>query len=108
VLLLLGAVAYWLFRQPINRAAQPAYPPVARTWIRSASPVNSREYFLVGLLVASLIFVIGYAWYLGLWSFTLAFWALTMAHWFSSSSALVPGCLRNEADRRLPGWHMVI
>jgi cytoskeletal protein CcmA (bactofilin family) len=81
VLLLLSAVFYWLFRNQLNRTTQAlrARPLPALGYGLLALLIVSNVY-LVGLLVASLIFVVG-LWLgnLGLWSFTLAFWALTFA-----------------------------
>jgi hypothetical protein len=79
LLLLLGAVFYWLFREPINRTAQALRErPLPALGYGLLALLITTNIFLVALLVASLIFVIG-LWLgnLGLWSFTLAFWALT-------------------------------
>jgi hypothetical protein len=79
LLLMLGALFYWLFRDPINRTAQALRErPMPALGFGLVALLITTNIFLVGLLVASLIFVIG-LWfgYLGLWSFTLGFWALT-------------------------------
>jgi cytoskeletal protein CcmA (bactofilin family) len=81
LLLVLGAVLYWLFRKPLEGSNQ-----MLRTRTLAAlgygflALLIVSNLFLVGVLVAALIFVLG-LWfgYLGLWSFTLAFWALAFA-----------------------------
>ena len=81
VLLVLGAVFYWLFRNPLNRTTQSLrLRPLAALGYGLLTLLITANIFLAGVLVASLIFVIGLGiGYLGLWSFTLAFWALTYA-----------------------------
>jgi hypothetical protein len=81
LLLVLGAVCYWLFRNPLNRTTQALRArPLAALGYGLLALLITTNVFLVGVLVASLIFVIGlWLGYLGLWSFTLAFWALTYA-----------------------------
>jgi hypothetical protein len=79
LLLLLGAVFYGLFRSPLNRTTQALRArPLAALGYGLLALLITTNVFLVGALVASLIFVVG-LWLgnLGLWSFTLAFWALT-------------------------------
>lgn len=78
VLLLLGAIFYWLFREPLYRTTRMLrLRPLPALGIGLLGLLIAVNLFLVGLLVASLIFVIG-LWLgnLGLWAFTLAFWAL--------------------------------
>jgi hypothetical protein len=81
VLLVLGAVFYWLFRDPLNRVSQSLHlRPLAALGYGLLALLITANIFLVGVLVASLIFVIGlWLGFLGLWSFTLALWALTYA-----------------------------
>jgi len=81
VLLLLGALFYWLFRNPLNRTTQALRGrPLAALGYGLLALLLTFNIFLVGLLVASLIFVVGlWIGYLGLWSFALAFWALAYA-----------------------------
>ena len=79
VLLLLGALFYWLFRNPLNRTTQALRGrPLAALGYGLLALLITFNIFLAGLLVASLIFLVG-LWfgYLGLWGFALAFWALT-------------------------------
>jgi cytoskeletal protein CcmA (bactofilin family) len=81
LLLVLSAVFYWMFRKPLERSARALrlrpLPALGYGLLALLIVVNI---YLVGLLVASLVFVLG-LWLgnLGLWSFTLAFWALTYA-----------------------------
>ncbi len=81
VLLLLGALFYWLFRNPLNRTNQMLRArPLATLGYGLLALLLTFNIFLVGLLVASLIFVVGlWIGYLGLWGFALAFWALAYA-----------------------------
>jgi len=81
ILLILGGVFYWLFRKPLNQTAQALRArPLPALGIGLLVLLITSNIFLVGLLVAGLLFVIGF-WLggLGLWDFTLAFWALTFA-----------------------------
>ena len=81
ILLILGGVIYWLFRKPLNRTTQALRTrPLPALGIGLLVLLITSNIFLVGLLVAGLLFVIGF-WLggLGLWDFTLAFWALTFA-----------------------------
>jgi cytoskeletal protein CcmA (bactofilin family) len=81
LLLVLSLVFYWLGRKPINRTTQALRArPLPALGYGLLALLITFNIFLVGLLVASLIFVIG-LWLgnLGLWSFTLAFWALSYA-----------------------------
>jgi len=81
ILLILGGVLYWLFRKPLNQTAQALRArPLPALGIGLLVLLITSNIFLVGLLVAGLLFVIGF-WLggLGLWDFTLAFWALTFA-----------------------------
>jgi hypothetical protein len=81
LLLVLGAVLYWLFRKPLNRTTQSLrLRPLAALGYGFLALLITANIFLAALLVASLIFVIGlWLGFLGLWSFTVAFWALTYA-----------------------------
>ena len=81
LLLLLSAVFYWLFRKLLNRTARALrLRPLPALGYGLLALLIVTNIYLVGLLVASLIFVVGF-WLgsLGLWDFTLAFWALTFA-----------------------------
>ena len=78
LLLILGAAFYWLFRQALNRTSHAlGTRPLPALGFGLLALLITVNIFLVGLLVASLLFVIG-LWLgnLGLWSFTLAFWGL--------------------------------
>jgi hypothetical protein len=79
LLLILGAVFYWLFRSPLTRTTQALrlkpLPGLAYGLLALVIVLNIS---LVGVLVASLLFVIGlFLGSIGFWSFTFAFWALT-------------------------------
>ena len=79
LLLILGAIFYWLFRSPLNRTTQALrskpLPGLAYGLLALVIVLNVS---LVGVLIASLLFVIGlFLGSLGLWSFAFAFWALT-------------------------------
>lgn len=81
ILLLLGTVLYWLFRRPLERTTRALRArPLPALGIGLLVLLIVSNLFLVGLLVAGLLFVVGF-WLgsLGLWDFTLAFWALTFA-----------------------------
>jgi cytoskeletal protein CcmA (bactofilin family) len=81
LLLVIGAVIYGLFRKPLSRTAQALrLRPVAGLGYGLLALLLTFNIFLAGILVASLIFVIG-MWLGGLdvWSFVLAFWALAYA-----------------------------
>ena len=81
LLLILGAVVYWLFRKPLDRTTRALRArPLAGLGYGLIALLIASNIFLVGILVASLIFVVGF-WLgtLGLWSFALAFWALSFS-----------------------------
>lgn len=78
LLLILGAVACWIFRNPLNHTAQALrHRPLPALGYGLLALFITINIFLVGILVASLIFVLG-LWLgnLGLWGFALGFWAL--------------------------------
>jgi len=81
ILLILGGIFYWLFRKPLNHTTEALRArPLPALGIGLLVLILTSNIFLVGLLVAGLLFVIGF-WLggLGLWDFALAFWALTFA-----------------------------
>jgi hypothetical protein len=84
VLLLLGAIFYWLFRDPLYRTTRMLrirpLPALGYGLLGLLIVVNL---FLVGLLVASLVFVVG------LWLGNLDLWAITLAFWALAYGALV-------------------
>jgi hypothetical protein len=81
LLLLLGAVCYWLFRSPLERGNQALRSrPLAGLGYGLLALLITSNLFLVGALVAALLFVLGlWIGYLGLWSFAIAFWILAYA-----------------------------
>jgi hypothetical protein len=76
---LLGAVFYWLFRDTLYRTTQALRArPLAALGYGLLALLIASNIFLAGVLVASLIFVIGlWLGFLGLLCFTLAFWAMS-------------------------------
>ena len=81
LLLILGAVVYWLLRKPLDRTSRALRSrPLAGLGYGLIALLITSNIFLVGILVASLIFVVGF-WLgtLGLWSFAIAFWALSFS-----------------------------
>jgi cytoskeletal protein CcmA (bactofilin family) len=81
LLLMLGALVYWLFRGPLNRTTQALRTrPLAALGYGFLALLIATNIFLVAMLVAGLIFVAG-LWLgtLDLWSFALAFWALSFS-----------------------------
>ncbi len=90
LLLILGAVVYWIFRKPLDRTTLALRSrPLAGLGYGLIALLIASNIFLVGILVASLIFVIGF-WLgsIGLWSFAFAFWALSYSALFFFLAAL--------------------
>jgi cytoskeletal protein CcmA (bactofilin family) len=84
VLLLLGAIFYWLFRDPLYRTTRMLrLRPLQALGIGLLGLLIVVNLFLVGLLVASLVFVAG------LWLGSLDLWAITLALWALAYGALV-------------------
>jgi hypothetical protein len=81
LLLVLGALLYWLLRKPLEQTNQTLRTrTLATLGYGFLALLIVSNLFLVGILVAAMIFVLG-LWfgYLGLWSFTLAFWGFSYA-----------------------------
>lgn len=79
LLLLLGAIVYWLLRKPLEDTAQALLVrPLPALGYGLLALLITTNLFLVGALVAALLFVVGlWLGFLGLWGFALAFWALS-------------------------------
>lgn len=83
VLLILGGIFYWLFRKQLNLTSQAVRErPLPALGIGLIVLLIVSNIFLVGVLVAGMLFVIGF------WLGALGFWDLTIAFWVLSFSAL--------------------
>lgn len=84
LLLFLGLIFYWLWRENLNTTARHLrMHPLAALGYGLLALILVFNIFLAGILVAILLFMIG-LWIgnLGLWEFTLAFWVLAYAALF--------------------------
>jgi hypothetical protein len=81
LLLFLSAIYYWLLRVPLKLAAQALRAkPLPGLGYGLLALLIMTNVFLVGVLVASLIFVVGlWLGFMGLWSFAAVFWVLAYA-----------------------------